>query len=356
MHKQLPFLGKKTKPAEIRPDLWIPYARVDFTPGETWKGLLAYRKLIEYQKLRYYAWRKPGQPGIHKTRPELLEGIQDQSRTSVADLAKVLLESGEWEGQKIARRLKGIAPLRNRYENLWNHALNMVKSGKEFGKLAEAEERVNKAQNHKELILARTEVNKFKRAGEAVAAVEGAEMDEAVRERWSEEMRKMVEYKLTGKIEGYEPEEVEAAAAAEAEAEEAAAAKAAAKVAAAEARAAKAAAAADGSPAPTTETAEEQRSTTDNTLPAQRKPRRPLPKLVSVRWADLRDAEWAKKWPNSVQHDQIGYTSRDAPFGSRLGAPVADALNRRKADSVGQKSDWEIFHKIGSEPSLEVRA
>lgn len=320
MHKQLPFLGKKTKPAEIRPDLWIPYARVDFTSDETWKGLLAYRKLIEYQKLRYYAWRKKGQAGIHKTRPELLEKIQDQSRTSVADLANVLWQSQRWEKQKMQRREAEIQREEEKYQNVWTRTLHMARQGKE-GKLAEATDRVNKATNSKERIQARTELNRYKRAGEAVAAVESGEIDQALQERWNEELRKMVDYKLTGKIEGYEMEADALPTATTGEADA-------------------------SSPTATTGEAEDQSPSTEDTTSSKQ----PTTARISIRWADLRDAEWARTWPVPVTHDQIGYTSREAPFGSRLGAPVTDALNRRKAEQVGKKSDWEVFHKIASGP------
>ncbi|ORX92437.1 transcriptional regulation of mitochondrial recombination-domain-containing protein [Clohesyomyces aquaticus] len=51
---QLPFIGKKSVPASIRPDLWRQYCTITLPTPE--QGLYTYRKLREYTRLHYLGW------------------------------------------------------------------------------------------------------------------------------------------------------------------------------------------------------------------------------------------------------------------------------------------------------------
>ncbi|KAI9802723.1 MAG: hypothetical protein M1825_002745 [Sarcosagium campestre] len=92
---QLPFLGKKTVPATLRRDLWLPLAKVSFPfPAQ---GLLAFQKLREYRKLHELSWsaddprmRNPKQPEQLLGRKQRAKQLMDQKANSIADLAAVL--------------------------------------------------------------------------------------------------------------------------------------------------------------------------------------------------------------------------------------------------------------------------
>lgn len=95
--KQLPFLGKKTVPASLRKDLWLPLAVVEF-PKPT-QGLIAYRKLREFRRLHETTYpyelitqtegRYKGHLMSTKQRGKAL---MNQKANTVADLAAVLLQ------------------------------------------------------------------------------------------------------------------------------------------------------------------------------------------------------------------------------------------------------------------------
>ncbi|KAG8530465.1 uncharacterized protein KY384_004968 [Bacidia gigantensis] len=97
---QIPFLGKKSKPASLRKDVWLPYCFASFPSAPA--GLEAYRKLLEYKRLheteydvediRYQKGKLRGQLMGRKARAKVL---MDQKANSVADLAEVLLQQGD---------------------------------------------------------------------------------------------------------------------------------------------------------------------------------------------------------------------------------------------------------------------
>ncbi|TFB00831.1 hypothetical protein CCMA1212_007247 [Trichoderma ghanense] len=64
--KQLPFNGKKTKPAKLRKDYWSPLAHIRFQPGQGSIGRSVFQKLRELKHLHEVAW---GDEMRHK-RPE----------------------------------------------------------------------------------------------------------------------------------------------------------------------------------------------------------------------------------------------------------------------------------------------
>ncbi|POR39137.1 Uncharacterized protein TPAR_00665 [Tolypocladium paradoxum] len=54
--KQLPFHGKKTKPAKLRKDYWSPLAMIQFPAGHGAVGRSVYQKLRELKHLHEVAW------------------------------------------------------------------------------------------------------------------------------------------------------------------------------------------------------------------------------------------------------------------------------------------------------------
>ncbi|KAF1815297.1 hypothetical protein P152DRAFT_455018 [Eremomyces bilateralis CBS 781.70] len=112
MLRQIPFVGKKSKPAAIRKDNWVPLVTLCFPTGR--QGLDAFKKLRELRKLRELHWKElftredakrldmpkhqflPDQRGIARH-------LMDQKANSVADVAKVLRlqeEAGERQQEK----------------------------------------------------------------------------------------------------------------------------------------------------------------------------------------------------------------------------------------------------------------
>ncbi|ESZ92992.1 hypothetical protein SBOR_6613 [Sclerotinia borealis F-4128] len=104
---QLPYNGKKTRPAALRKDHWHPMALITFPSGASNSGLSAFQKLREYRKRHELSWDphsplfkripSPGETDLQKTRillPAKQRGrkINDQKANTVADMAAVLRE------------------------------------------------------------------------------------------------------------------------------------------------------------------------------------------------------------------------------------------------------------------------
>lgn len=95
--KQLPYLGKKTVPAVLRKDLWLPFALVEF-PSPL-QGLNAFRKLREFRRLHETAYpielitiKEGDDAGKLMKIKQRGKVLMDQKANSVADLAAVLLQ------------------------------------------------------------------------------------------------------------------------------------------------------------------------------------------------------------------------------------------------------------------------
>ncbi|WAO92905.1 Hypothetical protein NCS54_01043200 [Fusarium falciforme] len=122
--KQLPFNGKKTKPAKLRKDYWSPFARISFPAGQGTAGRSVFQKLRELKHLHEVAWdnefrykrpeeftaadrkriaeeEKKGNPGYRPIRSKQERGIalNAQKPNSIADMAAVL--GGLGRGNKI---------------------------------------------------------------------------------------------------------------------------------------------------------------------------------------------------------------------------------------------------------------
>ncbi|KAF2122585.1 transcriptional regulation of mitochondrial recombination-domain-containing protein [Lophiotrema nucula] len=133
--KQLPFFGKKSKPAEIRADLWHPFCTVTFPSVE--QGHDAFRKLQDFRKLHQASWdlHNPGWKVLPKKK--LIQNIRDQKANSVADLAKALEMQGE-EGGSQERRLENADTKREAFlAKQWEEIRELARQaeGPEFQKL-----------------------------------------------------------------------------------------------------------------------------------------------------------------------------------------------------------------------------
>ncbi|KAI9646060.1 hypothetical protein NHQ30_005498 [Ciborinia camelliae] len=102
---QLPYNGKKTRPAALRKDHWHPMAQITFPPGASSSGLSAFQKLREYRKRHELSWDpssplfkrvpSPGETEAQKSKTHLTSKlrarkINDQKANTVADMAAVL--------------------------------------------------------------------------------------------------------------------------------------------------------------------------------------------------------------------------------------------------------------------------
>ena len=122
--KQLPFNGKKTKPAKLRKDYWSPMAIIEFPQGQGSVGRSVFQKLRELKHLHEVAWTddfryKSPSEYTHKQKTRLVEeqekgnfnyrpirskkergiALNAQKANSIADIAAVL--SGEGRGNKV---------------------------------------------------------------------------------------------------------------------------------------------------------------------------------------------------------------------------------------------------------------
>ncbi|KJZ77019.1 hypothetical protein HIM_03340 [Hirsutella minnesotensis 3608] len=124
--KQLPFNGKKTKPAKLRKDYWSPMAMIEFPVGKGSVGRSVFQKLRELKHLHEVAWsdeiryKDPSEYSEEdkkKIREEQEKGkefrpvrskkergiaLNAQKKNAIADMAVVL--AGQGPGNKVAER------------------------------------------------------------------------------------------------------------------------------------------------------------------------------------------------------------------------------------------------------------
>lgn len=113
--KQLPFAGKKTKPAKIRKDLWRHLALVQFPEGKGEVGRSVFAKLREFRKRHELEWdddmffekREDGGKRV-LTRQERGMKIREQVPNAVADLAAVLAGIGKSNKMWIEGQAEGV--------------------------------------------------------------------------------------------------------------------------------------------------------------------------------------------------------------------------------------------------------
>ncbi|KAI0480386.1 transcriptional regulation of mitochondrial recombination-domain-containing protein [Xylariaceae sp. FL0804] len=110
--RQIPFNGKKLRPARLRKDYWRPLALVQFPPGAGEVGRSVYQRLRECRRLHELSWDYAGREardpstGATRTRHERGRQLNDQRANAVADLAAVL--AGLGKGNKIRAALSGL--------------------------------------------------------------------------------------------------------------------------------------------------------------------------------------------------------------------------------------------------------
>ncbi|GJC95746.1 hypothetical protein CH63R_02309 [Colletotrichum higginsianum IMI 349063] len=104
--RQLPFNGKKTKPAKLRRDYWEPMALIQLPSGAGVAGQSVFQKLREFRRLHELCWDESLRftkntdtfTGVTKTRVRnrLERGValNDQRANSIADMAAVLAGVG----------------------------------------------------------------------------------------------------------------------------------------------------------------------------------------------------------------------------------------------------------------------
>ncbi|KAK1599062.1 transcriptional regulation of mitochondrial recombination-domain-containing protein [Colletotrichum navitas] len=104
--RQLPFNGKKTKPAKLRRDYWQPMAMIQLPPGAGAAGQSVFQKLREFRRLHELCWDESLRfakttdaiTGVTKmrvrNRHERGVALNDQRANSIADMAAVLAGVG----------------------------------------------------------------------------------------------------------------------------------------------------------------------------------------------------------------------------------------------------------------------
>jgi hypothetical protein len=94
---QLPFNGKKTKPAKIRKDYWRPMAMIQFPEGLGSIGESVFQRLREFKRLHELSWGDEllyNDDGAMATRQERGKALNVQKTNAIADMAAVLGGAG----------------------------------------------------------------------------------------------------------------------------------------------------------------------------------------------------------------------------------------------------------------------
>ncbi|TRX90733.1 hypothetical protein FHL15_008312 [Xylaria flabelliformis] len=100
--RQIPFNGKKLRPAKLRKDYWRPMAMIQFPDGQGEVGRSVYQRLRECKKLHEYSWDDSllyGEGGQTLTVRQRGRRLNDQRANTIADMAAVL--GGLGKGNKI---------------------------------------------------------------------------------------------------------------------------------------------------------------------------------------------------------------------------------------------------------------
>lgn len=137
--KQLPFNGKKTKPAKLRKDYWSPLATIEFPQGQGSIGRSVFQKLRELKHLHEVAWTEEvryktpdeftdKQKLRHaeeeakgnsyrpiRTKQERGFALNAQKANSIADIAAVL--AGQGRGNKVAAAPEKLVPVTVNWAN-----------------------------------------------------------------------------------------------------------------------------------------------------------------------------------------------------------------------------------------------
>lgn len=271
---QLTYLGKKSVPSHIRPDLWNPFAIVTFP--SSYQGLEAFRCLREFRLRHEYEWRehfedKDNLPGKQKR----MRLLQNQKPNTVADLAATLSLQQRLGNEDFQERLELFKLNERRYEKT-QKKLKSIESRLE--KLREGEDTTHR----REKLLSRRKTlrspvfheikmrhnaadralaSATEAADEQHLSVSKAEDQQSPREAFIQRRQlELLPFLLPGKP----------------------------KI----------------------------RYTTS--------PRKPVFTLngVKIAWADANDRTYAESWPQEIEHEDIGLVNRDAPDPEVLRANV----------------------------------
>ncbi|OAA58479.1 hypothetical protein SPI_06552 [Niveomyces insectorum RCEF 264] len=102
--KQLPFNGKKTKPAKLRKDYWKPLALIQFNKGSGVIGQTVFQKLREFRRLHELSWGHQASQLYALDRRERGAALNDQRANCIADIAAVLAGAGA--GNKMRKKVR----------------------------------------------------------------------------------------------------------------------------------------------------------------------------------------------------------------------------------------------------------
>ncbi|KLU84259.1 hypothetical protein MAPG_03304 [Magnaporthiopsis poae ATCC 64411] len=100
--KQLPFNGKKTKPAKLRKDYWKPMAIIKFQEGDGDIGRSVLQKLREFRRLHELSWGYQTDEFYAMSKKDRGKALNNQKPNTVADIAAVL--GGAGRGNLIWRK------------------------------------------------------------------------------------------------------------------------------------------------------------------------------------------------------------------------------------------------------------
>lgn len=106
--KQLPFNGKKTKPAKLRRDYWKPMAKIRFPEGEGEVGRSVFQALREFKRRHELEWGYQAEELYKKNREERGKELNNQKANVVADIAAVL--GGAGKGNLIQHTVVQVTP------------------------------------------------------------------------------------------------------------------------------------------------------------------------------------------------------------------------------------------------------
>lgn len=101
-------MGKKSIAPKVRKDVWMPFATVHFPIPQ--QGLAAMRKLREYRRLRELSWHDTtyDPKSLLTPKKQMMRQMMAYKPYAVADLADILLKQ-EAEGKELTAKLQKVA-------------------------------------------------------------------------------------------------------------------------------------------------------------------------------------------------------------------------------------------------------
>ncbi|KAF2203236.1 hypothetical protein GQ43DRAFT_439002 [Delitschia confertaspora ATCC 74209] len=328
--KQLPFIGKKSVPASLRPDFWKPFCTATFpTP---YQGLIAYRKLREFRRLHETAWDETQPELLEQSKKSRIRALMRQKANSIADLAEVLRLQGEQAGWMAKNREEREVQSREWLEKKWAEVEELAEKGK-TGEINKLQLEIKRLEDS----LTRKTTEKEK---ERVTKAVRLHNHRLKKLQWALKMvykRNALEKTLASGT--TTPTETSIVAAE------------------------KAAENASTETLQTTSTSESPRSNLKNPITTSLLPRHlsaPLPvpfdlSSVTLEWADLYDAEYAKAWPEAVVHDVMGTLRRNPPVpnAERIAFPAYEeevlAIKATEEEKLAREKEEEAEKKVEEE-------